>query len=289
MKIFLKFFFALPIIILILRYNPLLSNELNPKLMLDSFHFSGKYCTECHEKVPEYKDQNPYLKFNGDFNLLCKCHFNIPGSLIHPVDIEPSKEKKTKIPQSFPLKNGKVVCSTCHNIYLQCQESKFKKKTLRGSPYNKRYDVCYVCHNSTDYEMHNPHEQVDADKKIIVEQCLYCHVEKPDEKYSGSKDIILKSKIEVLCQRCHNIKGNHSGNVNHLRKPSAKAIKRMNKMKEKFNIILPLDNEGKLTCATCHNPHEKGVIKAEKPSAKGADDKYRHRLPGKICTECHQM
>jgi nitrate/TMAO reductase-like tetraheme cytochrome c subunit len=137
--------------------------------------------------------------------------------------------------------------------------------------------------------MLNPHKQLDANKKIIVEQCLYCHIEKPDEKYSGSKDIVLKSNIEVLCQRCHNIKGNHSGNANHMRKPSAKILKQMNIMKERFNIILPLDSEGKLTCSTCHNPHEMGVIAAQKPSAKGADDKYRHRLPGKMCTECHQM
>lgn len=118
---------------------------------------------------------------------------------------------------------------------------------------------------------------------------MYCHIDKPDETYSGSKDNALKNNIAVLCQRCHNIKGNHSGNVNHIRKPSAKAAKRMNAMKKKFNIILPLDSEGKLTCATCHNPHEVGVIPSDKPSAKGASDKYRHRLPGKMCAECHQI
>lgn len=275
----------LAIIISVFKYNFLLSGEFDPKTTPGNYHYSGKYCTDCHEKEPGIKGKK--LKYNGNFNLLCKCHFEDYELYIHPVDIEPSKEKK--IPPSFPLRNGKVVCTTCHNVFLQCQESPFKKTSLRGAPYGRRYDVCYVCHNAKDYEMLNPHKQLDSEKKIIAEQCLYCHIEMPDEKYSGSKDIVLKTSIAVLCQRCHNIKGNHSGNVNHILKPSAKILKQMKKMEEQFNIILPLDSDGKLTCATCHNPHEKGVIDSDKPSSKGADEKYRHRLPGRICTECHQM
>jgi len=263
----------------------LFSYEYDPKTTPGNFHYSGKYCTDCHKKTPSLKEKN--LKFNGDFNLLCKCHFKTQ-SYIHPVDIKPSKKMKAKIPPSFPLKDGKIVCSTCHDIYSQCKENRFNKNSLRGSPYKTRYDVCYRCHDPRGYKMFNPHKQLDKNHKIIKERCLYCHSVKPDEKYSGSKDIRLRTNIEVLCQRCHNIKGNHSGNVNHLIKPSLKAIKRMDRMKKKFNIILPLDKEGKLTCATCHNPHEKGVIDESKPSAKGADAKFRHRLPGKLCTECHQ-
>jgi len=60
-------------------------------------------------------------------------------------------------------------------------------------------------------------------------------------------------------------------------------------MEEKFGIILPLDADGKMTCVTCHNPHQKGVIPPERAAAKGADSKFRHRLPDKMCTECHQM
>ncbi len=283
MKIFIS---MVGIALLIFKYNYLFSDEFNPKTTPGNFHYSGKYCTECHETTPELKNQN--LKYNGNFNILCKCHFNIPESYIHPVNIEPSKKIKNKIPPSFPLKDGKIVCSTCHDIYLQCQKSTMNKISLRGSPYPTRYKICYKCHNIKEYEMLNPHKQLDVNKKIIVERCLYCHIEKPDEKYSGQRDIALKNNIGILCQRCHDIRGNHSGNSDHLRKPSAKGIKRMNEMKKKFNIILPLDTDGNLTCATCHNPHETGVIAAYRPSAKGADGKYRHRLPGKMCTECHQ-
>ncbi|MCF6246969.1 MAG: hypothetical protein L3J69_06360 [Desulfobacula sp.] len=273
---------------LLLTNSLLFSNEFDPETMSKDLHYSGKYCSQCHTKTPKVNGSNKYLKFNGNLNLLCNCHFYTAPSYIHPVDIKPD-EKIKKIPPSFPLKNGKLACSTCHDIYLQCRKSKFKKNSLRGAPYKTRYEVCYLCHNSREYKMLNPHKQLDENNKIITQRCLYCHLEKPDENYSLNRDIILKNNIEVLCQRCHNIKGNHSGNVNHLRIPSSKAVKRMNAMKNKFNIILPLDNNGKLTCATCHNPHENGVIRANKPSSKGADSNFRLRLPGKMCTECHQI
>ena len=96
--------------------------------------------------------------------------------------------------------------------------------------------------------------------------------------------------IEEMCRRCHHISGNHSGDHNHIGvEPSEKGMKRITSMEEKFSARLPLDENGKMTCITCHNPHAKGVIPEESPGAKGADSTYRHRLPGNMCIECHQM
>jgi ribosomal protein L40E len=137
--------------------------------------------------------------------------------------------------------------------------------------------------------MLDAHKQLN-DKGVIVEEiCLYCHAEKPDEKNTDHEEVKLIGNLEVICQRCHAISGNHSGNFNHMVKPSAKYVKIMKQMEAKFDIILPLDEEGKLTCITCHNPHQKGVIPSDRKGAKGADSKFRHRLPGKLCLECHQM
>jgi len=135
--------------------------------------------------------------------------------------------------------------------------------------------------------MFNPHKQLDARGKIEPGKCLYCHVSKPDEERSAKKEAKLIGELTLICQKCHAITGNHSGNNNHLVKPSAKLLARMQQMENRFSIILPLDDEGKLTCATCHNPHQKGVIQEDKPSAKGAGSKFRHRLPNKLCMECH--
>jgi cytochrome c553 len=96
--------------------------------------------------------------------------------------------------------------------------------------------------------------------------------------------------MRTLCQRCHQIEGNHPGNFDHMAAPpSAKALAHMAVMERTYDIILPLAKDGRMTCITCHNPHERGVIATGKPSAKGADSRYRERLPGILCIKCHQM
>lgn len=250
------------------------------------YHYTGKYCTDCHDQIPQ-EGGNKFLKFSGDFNILCKCH--APANYIHPVGIEPSHGKKVTIPAELPLQKGKITCLTCHDIYWQCQKRRVDKNSLRGTRSPKRSDFCYKCHDKASYMKLDLHTQLNPRGKIIVEKCLYCHTDKPDESRARYKDVKFIGDLEMMCQRCHLIRGNHAGNFNHMVKPSPRALARMQAMEKKFGIILPLDENGQLTCITCHNPHDKGVIRAESPAAKGAGSKYRHRLPGRLCVECHQI
>jgi hypothetical protein len=249
------------------------------------YHFTGKYCSDCHEQIPQ-EGGDKFLKFNSDFNLLCKCH--APANYIHPVGIEPSQEIKAKIPAELPLRKGEITCLTCHDIYRQCQKRRVDKKSLRGRPFRKRSDFCYKCHNKAYYMKLDAHKQLDSRGKIIVESCLYCHPDKPDESRAHYRDVKFVGDLVMLCQRCHVIRGNHAGNFNHMVRPSADTFTRMQEIEKKFGIILPLDENGRLTCITCHNPHDRGVIRAESPAARGAGSKYRHRLPEILCIECHQ-
>jgi len=252
-------------------------------------HYTGKYCNECHEKTP-IKGGDPYLKFEGDYKQLCRCHAISTAVYIHPVDIKPSPEKIKRIPADFPLKDGQISCITCHDIYLQCQKQLFNRNSLRGAPYPRRTDFCYKCHVKENYAKPDPHHQINDKGEIIIENCLVCHDEKPDEKHATFKDVKLIGDIEMMCRRCHHVAGNHSGNADHMGiKPSADGLKRISAMEKKYNARLPLDENGKMTCITCHNPHEKGVIPDVSPGAKGAGSKYRHRLAGNMCQECHQM
>ena len=264
--------------------------------VLDStnIHFTGKYCTECHEKAPE-KGGDKLLKYNGDYSQLCKCHGYTPSSYIHPVDIVPSEEKRAKIPDDLPLVNGKLVCATCHDMYLQCQSSyngATNKKFLRGPHYMKRTTLCFRCHDENQYARLDPHNQISDSGEINNNKCLYCHVEIPDPKVQTYSDVKLIGRLEVLCFRCHFKQSKfHPINANHLRIPSEAVIANMEESEEKLGVILPLDNEGKITCPTCHNPHERGVLPSEKPSAQGASEKYRLRLAAKnlqICIACHK-
>ena len=166
-----------------------------------NIHFTGKYCTECHEKAPE-KGGDKLLKYNGDYSQLCKCHGYTPGSYIHPVDIVPSEEKKAKIPEDLPLVNGKLVCSTCHDMYLQCQSGAYSqginRKFLRGPHYMKRTTLCFRCHDEEKYARLDPHNQISESGEINEEKCLYCHTEMPDAKIQSYSDVKLIGKLEVL-------------------------------------------------------------------------------------------
>jgi hypothetical protein len=249
------------------------------------YHYTGKYCADCHDQIPQ-EGGNKFLKYGGDFNILCKCH--TPRNYIHPVDIEPSEQNRIRIPAELPLQKGKITCLTCHDIYWQCQKRRVDKNSLRGTRSPKRSDFCYKCHDKAGYTKLEIHNQLDSQGKIIVEKCLYCHPDKPDESRARYKDVKFVGDLEMLCQRCHVIRGNHSGNFNHMVKPSADTLARMKAIELNFGVILPLDENGELTCITCHNPHDKDVIRAESPASRGAGSKYRHRLPGKLCIECHQ-
>lgn len=253
-----------------------------------NIHYTGQFCGECHERTP-VEGGEIYLKFNGDYNQLCRCHHGMSPGYCHPLDITSKQDKKLNRPADFPLENGEYTCNTCHDVYGQCQKRLFDRHSLRGAPYPQKTDFCYRCHDRENYKKLNAHLQVQSDGKLNIKNCLYCHEKKPDEKTSTYKDVTFVGDIKALCRRCHQIEGNHSGNFDHTAdQPSAEGLKRIEAMKEKYNIILPMTTDGKMTCITCHNPHEKGVIPADKPAAKGADSKFRHRLPGKLCKECHQ-
>jgi hypothetical protein len=260
-----------------------------------NLHFTGKYCLECHEEIPE-KGEDRLLKFNGDFTQLCRCHGYTPGTYIHPVFVEPSPEKLLKIPDSFPLADGMISCVTCHDIYMQCQdetqETYLNRRFLRGAPYISRTSLCFRCHDEKKYKMLDPHNQLTRRGKVIIEKCLYCHVDKPDERHETFEDVKLIGNLEVLCYRCHFKQSRmHPINAEHLLIPSEKIRAMMKESEKNFGIILPLNYDGKITCPTCHNPHERGVIPGNKASSKGASEKFRLRLTRKnltICVACHK-
>jgi hypothetical protein len=58
--------------------------------------------------------------------------------------------------------------------------------------------------------------------------------------------------------------------------------------------FVPLDENGRITCYSCHNPHEKGIFPNDNPRSIGAEPKKatNHRLrvhEGDIaCRACHQ-
>lgn len=267
-----------------------------------NIHNNEYYCTECHENKPG-KGGDISLRYS-DYSVTCRCHGYKPGKYRHPVGVEPSWSMKRRIPDDFPLEDGKITCNTCHAVAMQCDpEQRVPGQNahfLRVSSLTSRTALCYSCHNAGKYDRLNPHEQIDGEGNILRNKCRYCHKVKPDEKSAtlkkqraGEKGTVeFVAEFFTLCFRCHYKQtAAHLINANHLtREPPATILSNIKISERELGIILPLDDEGGLTCATCHNPHQRGIIPIDSPAAKGASEIKRLRVPKaghRICRACH--
>lgn len=110
----------------------------------------------------------------------------------------------------------------------------------------------------------------EAPHNYRLDECLQCHVSIPDE---GKKvrPMLFVDNINRLCQRCHkdDIQLSHPVGM----KPSMR-----------IPADMPLDERGELTCATCHNIHQKrDDILGEKTYL------LRRNVIGKaFCMACHR-
>lgn len=269
-------------------------------------HWQASGCSSCHDGKPSRKN----LKLHtADINALCNsCHESISQhSYIHPFGMKPSKKIMKNMPRSFlnavKRGKGKLTCITCHDLPLTCLDKNKSKQGLnplffREGPYKTRTDLCYRCHDESKYQRLNPHDQINKSGKVNSKLCTVCHnsVDKlKDAKNINDVDFNYEGNLSAMCTGCHPVKPHPGGSFaffsdkkgpDHLVVPSERIMNQKKMMEEKNNITLPLDPvTGKVFCGTCHNPHEKGIIKI-KAAAKGADEKKRLRMQ-KICRNCH--
>lgn len=258
-------------------------------------HFTGKDCDICHPGSPEAGDRNLGLKFGGDDIAMCNsCHQTeyLSGDL-HPVAVSPPEGDSVRVPDEFPLYAGKITCRTCHDVYLQCRPLpalQFKNTNfLRGAPYQKTIDICFRCHNREAYKKTNPHEQRDEAGNILRERCLYCHQSLPDpEKAAAITDVTFKTETSTFCFACHGEEEKlHPARANHAVTVPQNMLGSIESAEKKHQVSLPLF-DGSVFCGTCHNPHDRGIIKRE-AAAKVADEKLRLRLGAayQLCVACH--
>jgi hypothetical protein len=196
--------------------------------------------------------------YTGRENSYClSCHSGCPT--LHVVsEVEVKETECLKVPSSFPLKDGRMVCTTCHDMTSDNKDFLRAKKKLK-----ERFDFCFQCHNPECYKKFNPHETIaknipwDEKKKA----CIYCH------------GVGAKLEAYKACVGCHT-KTPHVGAPEHLL-ASIEKVRKITQGKEGIVDIYSikelkpkLDEEvlkerkpkvilvrGKIECITCHNPH----------------------------------
>ncbi|HHO49085.1 MAG TPA: hypothetical protein ENN06_11650 [Desulfobacteraceae bacterium] len=255
-------------------------------------HWNNYLCLSCHPEKPA-KDHAP-LREDGDINNLCnRCHHSeYARPDIHPVGVRPSHH--IRIPADMPLWDGRVTCSTCHDCKLQmglraAGEPMDTNHNFLRKITTSRNTYCFHCHIEETYRRLNPHNQLDEQGEIVEETCLFCHAVIPDRSFIGPEKVsFVVQDPDEYCIGCHpGFTLNHPAGVSHLLEPSEKILTAIRTSVERIGVELPLFN-GRIVCATCHNPHQEGVIQIA-PAATGTERQNKLRLmPGRNqCTGCH--
>jgi DmsE family decaheme c-type cytochrome len=141
----------------------------------------GVACADCHNPHPNLNVQQlvniqhtnirrpPRMPMSVDEPTVCyKCHGDIYG--------------KTSMPQHHPIKEGKMVCSDCHDGHGQTEDN------LREPTVNM---VCYRCHAEKQGPFAYEHPPV-------TENCDICH-----EPHGTVANNLLRQPTTFLCLRCH--------------------------------------------------------------------------------------
>jgi len=248
-------------------------------------------CKTCHEGEAEVG--SPSLRYPDNPSAICTgCHVSEIAGNHHPSSTEPGPLGRTgEIDQAFKLHEGKMVCLTCHQIHSGDDYRRGTKYFLNGGPYGDRREICFRCHNWEEYRKTNPHKSmIYDDYKLDYGTCLICHATPPDPEVDREGDVRFRASIPFLCWRCHHPMGGSLFDNHFLKKPSADTFVQMRLSRKEHDKLIPLDHKGRLTCSSCHNPHQPGVMVDEK-AKKGAGKKGLQRFgiqgtPG-FCSSCH--
>ena len=292
-----------------------------PLELLDKGSKFGKgnliICQSCH-RIHGGRDKKVLVTSNTNSALCGKCHSDRYGKNriestkmgTHPVNVV---SKKVKIPQEIIDRGGKlgakgeIICQTCHRPHLAEKKAAILvKKNIDDS------GLCRTCHikeGSVRITKHNMALQEKEDKNIRGQKtkqagvCSACHL---PHNGTGPKMWARKVKdgpeaISKLCLSCHSdgkvAEHKQVGSISH---PLGRNMSRLGEA-----VKLPGftadglkktgDMKGKVSCASCHNPHQWDPQDPDKSSKPGDPSDANNRFlrvankkSDALCRTCHK-
>jgi predicted CXXCH cytochrome family protein len=273
-------------------------------------------CESCHTAHGSL-NASFLVETTGNSDLCLACHrdkeiFTPDGKKkpFHVINVAP---QKVKIPEELIEKGAKlgdkgvITCQTCHKVH----NNKIEHHLLLIRK-DEKSSLCLTCHADKQYLadtkhnlLHSKAAERNLEGKTVAEAgvCSACHLpHKAARRLSGEKDFTTQ-----LCLSCHgkgkiaervNLSGKtHPLIVNPFEKQNSNGALGSSDIKKQM-LTLPLfnkygvqDKSGKMTCATCHDPHGAPADSIISPTVKnGKTDKstlFLRKQSPEICRECH--
>jgi len=275
---------------------------------IPSPHWNKDGCIACH-KTTKANASAKNLRHKAIDKTCYNCHSPVfDHRYIHPANVRPDKKMLARMAPSMRATLAKsknnITCTTCHDLTLQCKSGVKKQQAVnprffRNGAQESRSQLCFLCHDKNQYQRLDPHDQIDKQGKLRPEKCRVCHADSIERLNQVNNIDQLrfnaKESLSTMCWGCHPWTPHPGGQFtffkkksgpDHLIKPPERIKKRLEKTSKEHHVVFPLEpGTGKIFCGTCHNAHEKGVIKNPE-KATGADSRKRLREQ-KICTYCH--
>jgi len=272
-------------------------------------------CQSCHK--PHAADEKKILLLkNGKSELCGACHVNRyartrseAGKMsTHPVNIKPQHVDvpETMLEQGAKLgADGEVICQSCHRPHDAIPETSLLVVE------NKKDSLCQDCHKDQRKVSGSKHDMSLARKNSqnirkqqagVSGACSACHV---PHKGKGLKMWArpvdeTQGPMAALCLSCHNKEGiaskHTTGKYSH---PVGVDVKRLGRKVDlptfdSSGMKLVNTQSGKVTCASCHNPHQwnpKDVSDKGEIDEKGDNrTRFLRQVNGEdaaLCKTCH--
>ncbi len=247
-------------------------------------HGSRMLCFACHPgRIKEGGEIR--LGADGDTVRLCNVCHEQPDVRKSPHVVGKSSSESTwRLDYlGYPLRDGRLACSTCHDEVSHGKPDPANPKFLRGGPYDNPERFCYRCHLEDREGKKNPHNQVDPFGRIHEESCLFCHKNKPDARKPAAFNREMVGDETSICGGCHRMRAHPDADHNVPLTPQM--AKRKEEYEARHKVTIPVEENGMIRCSTCHNPHAKGVLKEE--AGVGAGSKWRVPDFREVCAPCH--
>jgi len=262
-------------------------------------------CETCH--TAHGSGYESFLVKSGKDSALClECHPaknpRPPDGRKKPMHVVNVAPVKAAIPETLIQKgarvgnNGEIICQSCHEIHTN-----EVRQTALLVQQNQASVLCLACHATKQViagTKHNlllsaPEEKNLAGQTVAqTGVCSACHLPHKAARQPAPGT----PASEGLCLNCHS--PGHVAEKAGLKGAQHPLALRPAAMNPASQPALPLfndlgfqDRDGKMTCATCHDPHRWGADAAAGPAGKDApanrQTSFLRKQAPLICRECH--